>query len=138
MNAGTRILIVEDQYLAALDCKKLLEAAGYQCVGPASTAADAILLASRAQPDLVLMDIRLASRTGGIEAAKEIFDTYGIRSVFVSGHADAETRRLAQAANPLGWLPKPYSPDGLLGAIKAASERLSLPAPIPVASTGSG
>jgi DNA-binding NarL/FixJ family response regulator len=130
MNASVRIarpkvLIVEDQYLLAIECERHLEAAGFRCVGLASTAADAILLAAREHPDLILMDIRLASRTGGVEAAQEIFDTYGIRSVFMSAHGDAETRRLAAAANPLGWLPKPYTPTDLLDVVKAAANELS-------------
>lgn len=130
MHSPPRILIVEDQYMSAQDCERQLSAAGFDCVGLASTAADAILLARREQPDLILMDIRLASRTGGIETAREIFESYGIRSIFVSAHGDPQTRQQAESASPLGWLSKPYSSAELLKAVEDGLAQLALDADV--------
>jgi DNA-binding NarL/FixJ family response regulator len=118
------ILIVEDQYFVATDCEVQLEAAGFECVGLATTAAQAIDLARRGQPDLVIMDIRLASRTDGVEAAIEIYDRLGIRCIFASGHADAAVRKQAQRAHPVGWLDKPYTREQLIGAVKAGLQEI--------------
>jgi two-component system, response regulator PdtaR len=69
---------------------------------------------------LAIVDVRLAGHRDGVEAAIELFRGHGIRSIFATAHADPETRRRAQAAAPLGWLAKPYSPERLLPLIRAA------------------
>jgi CheY-like chemotaxis protein len=112
-----RILIVEDQYFVAVDCERQLTLAGYDCVGLAATCDQACQLASDLRPDLVLMDIRLAGGSDGVEAATRIFQEFGIRAIFASGHADATVREQARKAEPLGWLSKPYSDSELLGAV---------------------
>lgn len=126
MTTTPRILIVEDQYVAAIDCEAELARAGCECVGIANTAAQAMLLAAQERPDLILMDIRLASRTDGVETAKEIYEQHGIRSIFVTGHNDPQMRKQAQSAHPLGWLSKPYTPADLVTSVKAALEQLKI------------
>lgn len=120
-----RILIVEDQYVTAMDCQAQLARAGCACVGIANTAAQAMLLAARERPDLVLMDIRLASRTNGVDIAKEIYEQHGIRCIFVTGQSDPDLRKRAGEAHPLGWLEKPYSPSDSNAALEAALAQLS-------------
>jgi DNA-binding NarL/FixJ family response regulator len=122
MIRAPRVLIVEDQYVAAVNCQDELARAGIETVGIASTAAEAWLIASRERPDLILMDIRLASRAGGIETAKEIREQYGIRSVFVTAQDGPELREQAAAAAPVGWISKPYSSEALVEGVKAALE----------------
>jgi hypothetical protein len=53
----------------------------------------------------------------GRPAAVESFKTYGIRSVFATGHSDAEIRKRAEVARPLAWLQKPYSMSSLVRQI---------------------
>jgi DNA-binding NarL/FixJ family response regulator len=120
MTHPLRVLIVEDQYLVAHDCEHHLRSAGFDCVGLAGTAEEAVELAERQHPDLVVMDIRLATRVDGVEAAIDIFKRFGIRSIFTSGHADSATREEARPAHPLGWLVKPYTPEALVSAVESA------------------
>jgi DNA-binding NarL/FixJ family response regulator len=61
---------------------------GHEAVGPAATAEKAIELAGSVRPNLVLMDIRLASDSDGVAAAIEIRQRFEIPSLFVSGHGD--------------------------------------------------
>ena len=61
MSAAPRVLIVEDQYFVAVDCELQLRSVGIDCVGLATTAAEALDIAEREHPDFALMDIRLAS-----------------------------------------------------------------------------
>ncbi len=103
------ILIVEDDFLIALDVEAALTDAGFNVIGVAASADEAIKLAAAHAPSVVLMDIRLAGRRDGIDAALELFESHGIRSVFVSAHSDEEARRRAAPAQPLGWIEKPYS-----------------------------
>jgi two-component system, response regulator PdtaR len=103
------ILIVEDDYLVASDLEAALTDAAFDVVGIAASADEALALASSSSPSVVLMDIRLAGKRDGIDAALELFQAHGIRCVFVSAHSDEEARRRAAPARPLGWIEKPYS-----------------------------
>jgi two-component system, response regulator PdtaR len=115
-----RILIVEDDYFIGLQNEDMLSKAGFSVVGIATSADYALTLAAREQPDLVLMDIRLAHYGDGIDAAIELLQKYGLRSVFVTAHADAATRSRAIAARPLGWVVKPFTAGALVKAVRAA------------------
>jgi two-component system, response regulator PdtaR len=125
MSQTPRILVVEDQYFVAIDSELNLRNAGYEVVELATTAKEAVDLAEREHPDLVLMDIRLASSTDGVDAAIVIYERLGVRSIFCSGHADAKVREAAQRARPLGWLDKPYSAGALIEAVQQALAELS-------------
>ena len=114
-----RILIVEDEFLIALELENRLLDAGFEVVGIAATAEEAISLAESESPDLAITDIRLASRKDGIDTAIELFTTLGLRSIFSSAHADdVDTQNRAKAASPIGWLQKPYPASALIGLIK--------------------
>lgn len=114
-----RVLLVEDDYLVALQMEHQLAAAGFEMIGTASSADEAVALAESRKPDLAVMDIRLVGRRDGVDAAFELKEKFGIRSVFATAHADAPTRARAETANPLGWLQKPYSADELVALIKS-------------------
>lgn len=121
---SARILVVEDDFLISLELEHRLIDAGFNVVGIAVTAGEAVSIAGSQGPDLAVMDIRLADRTDGVEAAIELFTTLGIRSIFVSAHADVETRKRAAPASPVGWLQKPYPAEALIRLIRA---HLSVP-----------
>jgi DNA-binding NarL/FixJ family response regulator len=72
------------------------------------------------RPDLVLMDIRLARGTDGIQAAGEIRTRFDIASLYLSAHTDAATLNRAQATQPLGFIAKPYTHAQLEAALRAA------------------
>lgn len=116
---GRCVLVVEDDYLVGLTISDLLAGAGYTVLGPAVTGEEAVALALEERPDVVLMDIRLAGKMDGVDAAIEIARA-GIRSLFVSAHSDPQTRTRGEAALPHGWVEKPFSDAQLLEAIAAA------------------
>jgi two-component system, response regulator PdtaR len=118
MVESPRVLIVEDQYFVAVDCELQLRSVGIECVGLATTASEALELAEREHPDLVLMDIRLASVADGVEAAIVLYERLGIRCIFASAHADATTRKAAERAHPLAWLDKPYTGEELVRIVR--------------------
>jgi two-component system, response regulator PdtaR len=115
-----QVLIVEDEFFVALDLETTLTRAGFEIVGVASNAEDAVRLAEALQPSVVIMDIRLAGQRDGIDAAIEIFERFKIRSVFATAHHDPGTIARAERANAAGWLAKPYSPQSVIAAVQAA------------------
>jgi two-component system, response regulator PdtaR len=112
-----RILVVEDDYFVAVELEHRLQQAGFEVIGIAVTADEAVQIAAAQQPQLVIMDIRLNGPRDGIDAAIALHRDFGIRSIFASAHGDRETRNRAEAAKPLGWLEKPYSPASLISLV---------------------
>lgn len=112
-----RVLIVEDNWLVALEMEATLEDAGYVVVAIAVSAEEAVQACMTELPDLVLMDIRLLGPRDGVDAAVEIRERFGIGSIFVSAHDDASIRARAQAAQPLGWIVKPVTSSELIRSV---------------------
>lgn len=104
-----RVLIVEDEFFISLSTEFMLESLGHVVVGIAVSADEAERIAELERPDVVLMDIRLIGTRDGIEAAKNIHANFGIRSIFVTANTDAQTRKRAIAAHPLGFIEKPLT-----------------------------
>src|SRR5262249_11049013 len=112
-----RIVVGEAAIFILLDFMQPLRAGAHAAVGTADSAAEAIRVVERERPDLVLMDVRLLGERDGIEAATEIWQRFAIRSLLVSANLDSAMRAKASAANPIGFLGKPYTPSGLLAAV---------------------
>lgn len=122
-----RVLIVEDDFLIAMQTEIALTAAGFEVVGPATTAEEAVALAGETQPTLAVMDIRLASARDGIDAARQLYEDFAIRCIFATAHDDAHTRGRAEPYAPLGWLPKPYTMASLVAVVAEALTQLRRP-----------
>jgi DNA-binding NarL/FixJ family response regulator len=114
------VLIVEDDFLIALQAESALTAAGFHVIGVAATAEEAVALAKEHKPSIAIMDIRLAGQRDGIDAAGELFRDLGLRCVFASAHDDQSTRARAEPFVPLGWLAKPYTMGSLVSVIRDA------------------
>ena len=88
LNEDFKILIVEDEILVSADLKYHLESMDYEVVGIASTGIDAISIAAKTFPDIVLMDIVLKGDMDGIETAKHIYSQYDIPVVYLTSFYD--------------------------------------------------
>ncbi|MDR6771409.1 response regulator [Azospirillum sp. BE72] len=119
-----RILIVEDESLAAMALEEVLGMLGFAVIGIEDNADAAIGAAERLRPDIVMMDIRLLGPRDGIEAAAAIRARTGIRCIFTSAFADAETRHRAADCEPFGFVRKPYFPAELQRALDHAARVL--------------
>jgi DNA-binding NarL/FixJ family response regulator len=118
------ILIVEDDYLVALQAQGALAEAGFELLDVATSAEEAIRLAGNGKAGLVVMDVRLAGRRDGVDAAIELYRDHGIRCIFASAHYDPITKNRAEAAMPLGWLEKPYSAASLVAMVRRGLQEL--------------
>lgn len=63
------------------------------------------------------MDIWLAGKSDGVDAAIARMEQHGIRS---TAHADPTTMERAKATKPAGWLERPYSKSAPIVLIKTA------------------
>jgi CheY-like chemotaxis protein len=125
--AGQRVVIVDDNQFVARQVETVLTAAGCEIADIVTTADDAVRVVLERRPHLVLMDIYLPGKRDGVEAAIEIFERCGIRSIFASAPADAAAKTRAEAARPLAWLPKPFTHKKLLATVEQAIVNAACP-----------
>jgi len=104
-----RLLIVEDESIAALFLSKVFTHLGFEVVKTVATGADAIKTTMENKPDGILMDINLIGRMNGIEAAQKILVTTKVPIVFATGYDDDENRQSAAKLNCAGYYVKPLS-----------------------------
>ena len=118
-----RIMVVEDEALVALDLTTKLRQLDYEVPGEALSGEEAVQQARILLPDMVLMDIHLAGKMDGIEAARQIHQDLNIPIVFLTAYADDPTLERAKAAEPLGYLIKPFEPRELYTTLEMALNR---------------
>jgi CheY-like chemotaxis protein len=108
MGPPPRIVIVEDEAIAALQLAKRLRSLGYQVVALAHSGPRAIEHALARRPHVVLMDIHLQGPMDGIDAARHIQAAAPIPVVYMSAHEDTATLKRPQATTQAaGFVPKP-------------------------------
>lgn len=110
MNApGNRlkILIVEDEYIFALDTKQTLLMLGYEVTAIKSSFGGAVVDVEQNKPDLVLMDVQIKGMKDGIETARYLKEKYNVPSLFLTAFTDPETLARISCASPIGVLSKP-------------------------------
>ena len=113
-----KILIVEDDEQLASTLKYLIEDhPRYRVVAVAEDEAGAILAAELHQPDLALVDLRLARGSTGFSAAVRLND-FDIPCLFVSGRAPG----FPMPDLALGCLMKPFTGDDVYRALAMAED----------------
>ena len=116
----TRILIVEDELLVASDLEARLEQMGHQVLGIATTGEEAITFARQHRPDVVLMDIQLAGRMNGQEAASIIQAANPVPVIFVTAFAGMLAAGTKIRRREDICLSKPFSTFEIAERLKAA------------------
>ncbi|PYL01599.1 MAG: hypothetical protein DME18_00135 [Verrucomicrobia bacterium] len=115
-----RILVVEDESLLAEDIQERLKNLGYEASALAFSGEEALAQAASAQPDLVLMDIRLKGEMDGIETARVLRERFSLPVIYLTGEADDATLERAKETEPLGYLLKPIEEKRLYSTIEIA------------------
>ena len=124
------ILVVEDQEDNKQILRDLLGSVGIEIV-EADNGRDALALAARHKPDLILMDIQLPIMDG-YEATRRIKADPALKSIpiiVVTSYALSGDETKARAAGCDAYVTKPYSPRQLLAAIRKLLPPESGPAP---------
>jgi DNA-binding NarL/FixJ family response regulator len=112
------IMVVEDEWIVARDVQQQLQAHGFTVAEPIANGDEALGLAARQRPDLVLIDIGLADGTDGLALAERI--RRGVNPpqvVMLSARADADAMVRASAIGASGYVVKPFQTSQLLSAV---------------------
>lgn len=104
---SNRILLVEDEALFTMHMEQVLGDAGFQIVGEAREGKQAVQMAGATGPDLVLMDVNLCGQMDGVAAATEIWNRFGIPSLFMTANPAVTRTARAAKAHSLGVIEKP-------------------------------
>jgi signal transduction histidine kinase/CheY-like chemotaxis protein len=115
-----KILVVEDEQVAAWSIQESLEGFGHTIVANVISGAEAIQTAGETHPDLVLMDIQLKGKIDGISAAEQIRNALDIPIIYLTAHADSRTLKRAIATSDCGYLVKPFNQTDLHTTIELA------------------
>jgi two-component system, NarL family, response regulator DevR len=120
MNTKQRILLVDDHEVVRLGLKALLDRhPGFEVVGEASNAREAVELAKELKPDVIVMDIRLPGGSG-IEACQEITDQQpNSKVIMLTSYAEDEMLFSAIRAGAAGYVLKQIGGEDLVRAIEA-------------------
>ena len=110
---NSKILIVEDESIVALDIKMSLESLRYIVTGIAKNFTQALDKIEVLLPELILMDINLKKSKDGINTAHEIQKKYNIPIIYLTAYTDEKTIQRAVQTNPVGYLVKPFNPEEL-------------------------
>jgi PAS domain S-box-containing protein len=114
------ILIVEDEGIIAENLTVKLKQLGYTVVGAAAKGHEAVEMAMRLRPDLILMDIKLDGEMDGIQAAEEIRTRYDVPVIYLTAHSDPATLARAKITGPFGYILKPFEIRDLATQIELA------------------
>lgn len=124
---GVNVLIVEDEFLVALQLEDILTDAGHRVVGIVPDQASAHAL--RERPDVALVDLNLRDGPSGPTIAQQLAERYGTVIVYVTANP---TQIEKPAPTALGVVQKPFSQHSILAAVALASDARALSLPIEV------
>ena len=102
----SRVLIIEDEPMIAMDIETIVRDLGHEVTGVAVTRDEAVALAMEDRPGLVLADIQLADDSSGIDAVKDILAEFEVPVIFIT--AFPERLLTGERPEPTFLITKPF------------------------------
>lgn len=102
----TRVLIIEDEPIIAMDLRMLLQECGHTVIGIAASEAEALRLAEEHDAGLIIADINLGRGGNGIEAVRSILTRMEVPVIFVTAYP--EDLLTATGIEPAFVMRKPF------------------------------
>ncbi len=127
MNDPIRLLLADDHRMLRESLRRAMEEHGFEVVGEAADGEEAVQLAEKLQPDVVLMDVTMPV-LDGVAATRRVRDRVpGTQVVILTMHADREVLVDAIRAGAAGYLVKDCSTEDVVDTVrKAASGETAL------------
>ena len=104
----TKIMIVEDNASGATHLEECLKNLGYMVCATVSCGHQAIKKAADTHPDLALVNLRLKGEITGPEVAEQIGNRFDVPVLYLTDEAEGDLLQQAQAANPFGYVLRPF------------------------------
>jgi DNA-binding NarL/FixJ family response regulator len=118
-----RVLVVDDHLRLRAGLQALLDTAGdIQVVGVAGDGAEAIAVAARTRPEVVLMDVSMPAM-GGVEATRRLLERQPeVRVVLLTSFSSEQLLLEAVDAGAVGYLVKDADPQEVISGVRAAAK----------------
>jgi AraC-like DNA-binding protein/CheY-like chemotaxis protein len=113
----TKILIVEDELVIALDIKGLLEEWGYEAIIDVTSVEDAIVCIEKEKPNLVLIDINLNKNQTGDALGAYLLEKDNTPYIYLTSYCDKATLDRVNKTRPDGYVVKPFKDEDLMATI---------------------
>jgi CheY-like chemotaxis protein len=105
---ATEVLIIEDEPMIAMELESLVERLGHKVLGIATTHKEAVALAGKGRPGLILADIQLADMSSGLDAVNEVLLSLQVPVIFITAYP--EQFLTGQRPEPTFLITKPFAP----------------------------
>ncbi len=115
---ATRVLVIEDEPIIAMDLEALVESLGHAVIGNARTHTEAVEMVRRERPGLVLADIQLADGSSGLDAVNEILQSFDVPVIFITAYP--EYLLTGRRPEPTFLITKPFREDMVKAVISQA------------------
>ena len=115
---ASRVLIIEDEPIIAMDLENLVSELGHQVVATAATRDEAVAKAKSERPGLVLADINLGEGGSGIDAVNEILASFDIPVIFITAYP--EKLLTGERPEPTYLIAKPFLPETVQATVGQA------------------
>ena len=119
-----RVLVAEDEALIRLDLVELLTEEGYTVIAEAGDGEEALALARKLEPDLVVMDVKMP-KMDGISAAAMIAEERIAPVVMLTAFSQRELVERARDAGAMAYVVKPFGASDVVPAIESAMARFA-------------
>lgn len=117
-----RILLADDEALIRLDLREMLTEAGHEIVGEAANGQEAVQLAQKLHPDIVIMDVKMPVMDG-LTAAQQITEDEIAPVLLLTAYSQQDIVARATEAGVIAYLVKPVREQQLFPAIEVAVSR---------------
>lgn len=114
----SRVLIIEDEPIIALDLENLVTELGHEVVGTAATRDEAVAKALAERPGLILADINLGDGGSGIDAVSRILDSFDVPVIFITAYP--EKLLTGERPEPTYLIAKPFLPETVQATVGQA------------------
>ena len=123
-----KIIIVEDELIAAEFLKEILEETGAEVIDIIDSGKEAIKVCIEKKPDIIFMDVMLTDNISGCEAAVAISkkNTHS-KIIFLTAYMDEEMIDYAADSNAVSYLTKPYNKSQILATLKLLATQKEKP-----------
>ena len=105
---ATDVLIIEDETFIAMDLETLVESLGHRVLGIARTHTEALAIARKKAPGLILADIQLADGSSGLDAVNELLKSFEVPVIFITAYP--ERFLTGERPEPAFLIAKPFQP----------------------------
>ncbi|MBP3962734.1 ANTAR domain-containing response regulator [Paenibacillus lignilyticus] len=113
------IVIIDDDPIIRMDIREMLEEEHYSVVGEGKNGQEAIELAAKLKPDLVIMDVKMPVMNG-IKASVIIRSMQHSSVLLLTAYSQKELVQQARDAGVIAYLVKPVSEADLIPAVEIA------------------